>query len=75
MIFFFDNFKADSSISGKPEMDPRIEAEQQMPATITVVDFIEFVKSRKFLKVLLGSGSTSTLIKKIHYQEECKENL
>ena len=35
------------------------------PITIMVVDTISAVKSRRLLKVLLDSGSTMTVIKKI----------
>ncbi len=37
------------------------------PVTIMVVDTISAVRSRKLLKVLLDSGSTTTLIKKNVY--------
>ena len=35
-----------------------------MPATINIANIISVVKSRKFLKVLLDSGSVTTLINK-----------
>ena len=35
-----------------------------MPATINIANIISVVKSRKFLKVLLDSGSVTTLVNK-----------
>jgi hypothetical protein len=42
------------------------------PVTITVVDTISAVRSRKLLKVLLDSGSTTTLINKKCLPKNCK---
>jgi hypothetical protein len=42
------------------------------PITITVVDTMSAVKSRRLLKVLLDSGSTTTLINKKGLPKNCK---
>ncbi len=42
------------------------------PVTIMVVDTISTVRSRKLLKVLLDSGSTTTLINKTCLPKNCK---
>ena len=42
------------------------------PVTIMVVDTISAVRSRKLLKVLLDSGSTTTLINKECLPKNCK---
>ena len=42
------------------------------PITIMVVDTISAVKSRRLLKVLLDSGSTTTLINKKCLPKNCK---
>ena len=42
------------------------------PVTIMVVDTIPSVKSRKLLRVLLDSGSTTTLINKKCLPKHCK---
>jgi hypothetical protein len=46
-------------------LDPKeVATIERTPATIAIAGSIGTVKSRKFLKVLLDSGSTATLIRK-----------
>ncbi len=43
-----------------------------LPVTIMVVDTIGAVKSRKLLKILLDSGSTTTIINKRYLPKKCQ---
>ena len=59
-----DGSKADDPIEDSKQLDPKIKLQQQTPATIAITNTIGAVKSRKILKVLLDSGSVTTLINK-----------
>ena len=59
-----DGFKTDEHMQDSEQLDPNIKLQQQTPATIAISNTIVTVKSRNFLKVLLDSGSVTTLINK-----------
>ena len=59
-----DGFKTDEPANNNEQLDPKIKLQERTPATIAVANTIGAVKSRKFLKVLLDSGSVTTLINK-----------
>ena len=59
-----DGFKTDDLTNNSEQLDPKVKLKQQTPATIAIANTIGAVKNRKFLKVLLDSGSVTTLINK-----------
>ena len=59
-----NGFKTDDPMEDSKQLDPKAKMQQQTPATIAIVNTIGAVRSRKFLKVLLHSGSVTTLIGK-----------
>ena len=52
-----DGFKTDNPMEDSEQLDPKVKLQQQTPVTITIVNTIGAVRSRKFLKVMLDSGS------------------
>ena len=59
-----DGFKTDEPTNNNEQLDPKVKLQERTPVTIAVANTIGAVKSRKFLKVLLDSGSVTTLINK-----------
>ena len=59
-----DGFKTNKPASDNEQLDPKIKLQERTPATIAMANTIGDVKSRSFLKVLLDSGSVTTLINK-----------
>jgi hypothetical protein len=74
-IFAEDVYTNLEQISAKEAMDissNKNVPKQIMPVTIMVVDTISSVKSRILLKVLLDSGSTTTMINRKCLHRNCK---
>ncbi len=64
---------AEDNGSDKEVDKPKKTAPQNLtPVTIMVVDTISSVRSRRLLRVLLDSGSTTTLINKKILPRHCK---
>ena len=57
-----DGFKTDNPINDSQQLDHKVKLQERTPATIAISNTIGAV--RKFLKVLLDSGSVTTLINK-----------
>jgi hypothetical protein len=74
--YMADHIDAKSKIDSKKKKRNRIPDSPQdrnlTPVTIMVVDSIGAVRSRKLLKVLLDSGSTTTLINKNCLPKKCR---
>jgi hypothetical protein len=64
-------YKDDGS-NNKVEQTKKVVPQKLTPVTILVVDTIFSVRSRRLLKVLLDSGSTTTLINKRCLPRHCK---
>jgi hypothetical protein len=64
-------YKANGS-NNKVEQTKKVVPQKLTPVTILVVNTISSVRSRRLLKVLLDSGSTTTLINKRCLPRHCK---
>jgi hypothetical protein len=62
----------DNGSNNKAEQTKKVVPQKLTPVTILVVDTISSVRSRRLLKVLLDSGSTTTLINKRCLPRHCK---
>ncbi len=62
----------DNCSNNKVEQTKKIVPQELTPVTILVVDTISSLRSRRLLKVLLDSGSTTTLINKRCLPRHCK---
>ena len=59
----------DNGSNNKVEQTKKVVPQKLTPVTILVVGTISSVRSRRLLKVLLDSGSTTTLINKNAYPD------
>jgi hypothetical protein len=64
--------ESSSRKKGKNSVSNTISNKNLTPVTIMVVDTIGAVKSRRLLKILLDSGSTTTLINKRCLPKKCQ---